>query len=112
MINSKFKRIYNTVFIVLSLGLVLLTTGCTIGGIVDFYTGPYDKRDKFLGLGIILLWLYTMFVLVGILGLYSSMKYFLFEPERNPFKILWNIVKLLASVLLLRWITLDLFAFL
>lgn len=110
MKNNKFKRIYNIFFIILALMPILLLTFWTIGALVDINTGPYDKRDKYIGLAVTMLGAYTLFVLVGIFGLYSSLKYFLFEQKKKLFKTLWNIVLLPASAFFLLWLISDFMA--
>ena len=84
MINSKFKRTYNIIFVVLTLVTSLPRIGILVGMCVDFLWGPYEKTDKYIGLAGMFLIIATLLMLVGILCLYSGLKYFLFEPEKSP----------------------------
>ena len=102
MINSKFKRIYSIVFT----GIALIPVGglCwALAGMNHEVTTAPDPGDIGVKLlfviGIPMFCIFTAIALLGILCLYSGLKYFLFEPEKKPLRIVWNIVKLMGSVL-------------
>ena len=106
MINSKFERIYNTIFSVISF-LPVFKVGWILIEAYSEYINAADPGDigykltRFLAVPILCVLLIALLMaIVGILCIYSGVKYFLFEPEKKPVRSIWNIGKLLIAAVL------------